>query len=476
MIKGIRLLSIVALAAGMSFNSQDVLGQIPQYYYLATNSGSNLSTFSSNFHLKSQFLYYPSDFNISPVAGEITTVYVRPSTRDTSVYTNFVVKLGMTANVGLVSGPWITAGMDTVIAEVTHMITGAKSNEWLAIPLKIPFNYDGTSNLIFEVSQTAYTGGFATTFSGNPRPSVSRMKYGPMTGTNYAELFTPIFFGFDMCKPVVFDLGADTCFGEGIVLSAGNTTGATYTWNNGSSQPTLQVNDAGTYYVSVTSAEGCVATDTIHIINAPVKEIKTSVCGAYTINDETFTATGIYTQTFPLASGCDSILILDLTINKVEEPIISVDQFNLSTTIPYSTYQWIRDGATIPGATAAIHTATVNGRYQVKVTDEHGCTDTSEAYAITNAGTGIGNNTAEMARVKLYPNPASHQVIIQNQNGLKLNAVTVTNLVGQVIQTVTLNSMATRYALNTTALASGIYLLIIHTDAGQEVKKIEIRK
>lgn len=60
-------------------------------------------------------------------------------------------------------------------------------------------------------------------------------------------------------------LGNDTalCQGNSINLNV-STPSATYLWNNGSTLPTLNVNQAGTYWVEV-NVNGCIAKDTVSI-------------------------------------------------------------------------------------------------------------------------------------------------------------------------------------------------------------------
>lgn len=71
-----------------------------------------------------------------------------------------------------------------------------------------------------------------------------------------------------MTQPPVVNLGMDTvlCEGQVLVLDAGNT-GATYSWNNGSSAQTLNVHQAGTYTVSVNN--GCTRSDAIAVFFNP---------------------------------------------------------------------------------------------------------------------------------------------------------------------------------------------------------------
>jgi len=64
-------------------------------------------------------------------------------------------------------------------------------------------------------------------------------------------------------------LGKDVvlCKNSSLTLDANTfSAGETYRWNNGSTNPTLNVNQAGTYAVAVTYNDGCTLTDTVRIL------------------------------------------------------------------------------------------------------------------------------------------------------------------------------------------------------------------
>jgi gliding motility-associated-like protein len=67
-------------------------------------------------------------------------------------------------------------------------------------------------------------------------------------------------------KPLV-NTGNDTtvCSGNGIVLSAGNTTAASYLWNTGESTPAITVFKPGQYVVTVTD-NSCSASDSVNVV------------------------------------------------------------------------------------------------------------------------------------------------------------------------------------------------------------------
>jgi hypothetical protein len=108
-----------------------------------------------------------------------------------------------------------------------------------------------------------------------------------------------------------------------------------------------------------------------------------TACSTYTLNAQTYTASGAYVQTLVNAAGCDSVLTINLTIINV---LLSASQTNVSCNggangtativpsgggLPYS-YAWSPSGGA--GATASGLAA---GTYTVTVADANTCTATS---------------------------------------------------------------------------------------------------
>ncbi len=69
------------------------------------------------------------------------------------------------------------------------------------------------------------------------------------------------------------------------------------------------------------NADGCDSVVTLHLtINQPVTNaISATACQSYTWNEQTYNASGEYTQTFTAANGCDSVVTLNLIINQPTE-------------------------------------------------------------------------------------------------------------------------------------------------------------
>ena len=106
------------------------------------------------------------------------------------------------------------------------------------------------------------------------------------------------------------------CAGTSVTLSG---TGAdTYSWNNSVSNgvgfnPTV----SNEYVVTVADVNGCLGTDTVNVtVNNPSSSTLTEIAlDSYTLNGQTYTQSGIYTQLIPNAAGCDSTITLNLSLS-----------------------------------------------------------------------------------------------------------------------------------------------------------------
>jgi hypothetical protein len=106
------------------------------------------------------------------------------------------------------------------------------------------------------------------------------------------------------------------CKGDAITLSG---TGANaYTWNNNITN-TVAFNpiETATYSVSGTDANGCINSDEVIVTvnEASASTLTESAMDSYTLNGQTYTQSGTYTQVIPNAAGCDSTITLDLTLS-----------------------------------------------------------------------------------------------------------------------------------------------------------------
>lgn len=102
-------------------------------------------------------------------------------------------------------------------------------------------------------------------------------------------------------------------------------------------------------------------------VNATRSTLTVASCDSYSLNNQTFDSSGVYEQTIPNASGCDSIITLYLTINKkLTEQTISIcngDSYfagGANQTVPGIFYDTLQ---TVLGCDSVVKTSlTVNPR------------------------------------------------------------------------------------------------------------------
>jgi len=112
--------------------------------------------------------------------------------------------------------------------------------------------------------------------------------------------------------------GADQsiCSGDQVTLSGAG--GSNYQWNNNVvNGQAFTPNQTANYVVNGIDANGCSGTDTVTIAVLPntSSTLTQTALDSYTLNGQTYTQSGTYTQTVPAANGCDSVITLNLTLN-----------------------------------------------------------------------------------------------------------------------------------------------------------------
>ncbi len=82
---------------------------------------------------------------------------------------------------------------------------------------------------------------------------------------------------------------------------------------------------SGTYFEVLTTWQGCDSTVILNLtVNpSPTTNLTETICGgSYTVGDSVYTTSGIYTNIFQTSDGCDSTVILDLTVNPTPTTIL----------------------------------------------------------------------------------------------------------------------------------------------------------
>lgn len=135
----------------------------------------------------------------------------------------------------------------------------------------------------------------------------------------------------------------------------------------------------------------------------------------------------------------------------------------LSTQNTHDAYQWLQNGAVIPGATSATYTVTENGSYSVAVINSPDCTDTSALIDITGLSVGTVNGSG--VNIAIYPNPSEGKVYIRTDIEY---TVSVLSIDGKVHI-----ERSSAKVLDLDQLSSGLYLLEFRNKDG---KLLAVRK
>lgn len=146
--------------------------------------------------------------------------------------------------------------------------------------------------------------------------------------------------------------------------------------------------------------------------------------------------------------------------------VITVDNFTLGTVGTYASYQWLLNDQPLPGANTASITVTENGDYRVITENEHGCTDTSDVYTVSNVS--VEALPAWIARINVFPNPATDKVFIQSPVKLQ---ITITTIEGKVLAQV-----ASEDVIDVSSYATGVYMLHLATADGAWIRTEKIIK
>ncbi len=186
---------------------------------------------------------------------------------------------------------------------------------------------------------------------------------------------------------------------------AGGTPNYTYNWNNGSSTQNLEGVGGGTYSVTVTDANNCIATATITVnepeeltselsagtiaCNGSTTDITNTVSGGTTpityewnngANTQNLTGVvaGTYSVTVRDNNSCS--VVREITITQPNVLAVSVDAGSVACNGSTTTASAVVSGGTEPyeyqwsnSATTQTITDIIAGTYSVTVTDDNGC-------------------------------------------------------------------------------------------------------
>ena len=244
-----------------------------------------------------------------------------------------------------------------------------------------------------------------------------------------------------------------------------NTCGSSYTWHG----HTYFVN--GTYRDTIHGLNA----DTIHTLNLTLHQpftIETSqnACDSYTWEGQTYTASGTYSKIYQSIYGCDSTMVLHLTIYNTPDAVIQYDSVThtLTCLTQNVTYQWLdcnNNYMQIPGATASTYVPTTNGSYAVLVKTGGICADVSNCIDV-DLTSGIA--TSGMREITCYPNPVTASLQLSGLAGDE--TITIYDVVGKAVCKAQAENSVKE--LDFVTFENGIYFIEIRNADYKVVKKV----
>ncbi|RKD90423.1 T9SS type A sorting domain-containing protein [Mangrovibacterium diazotrophicum] len=178
---------------------------------------------------------------------------------------------------------------------------------------------------------------------------------------------------------------------------------------NGSSY--LDWTETGTYERTLASTVGCdsLVTTNLTVLDGYSEEQYVTICEGE--NYLGWNESGTYDQALTASNGCDSTITTYLQVNKLIEPEIETDGDTLFCNTSYHAYQWYSQDGIVQDAFTSEYVISQSGTYYLVVTDEDGCTSSSELIAMIK--TAINELPSTNNDFLIYPNPSSGKIYIR---------------------------------------------------------------
>ncbi|OFY54158.1 MAG: hypothetical protein A2W93_00940 [Bacteroidetes bacterium GWF2_43_63] len=219
-----------------------------------------------------------------------------------------------------------------------------------------------------------------------------------------------------------------------IIINSNNAS--LFSWSNGINtnepQAVYPTHDSTFIVVVTDAASGLTLSDTIEIeVINDANEIFASSCDSYIAPDNNvLTSSGTYTYTIPTAFGCDSVVVLHLTINNTPSNVIQSDSVTLIAQ-QNCLYQWVECPTfnIIPSETNQSFSPSQSG-YFACIISQHNCTDTSDCYPVYPVEI-IENSFS--GGISVFPNPTDGKITIHFSHTAETPEVTIFDAYGKVV-------------------------------------------
>ena len=210
------------------------------------------------------------------------------------------------------------------------------------------------------------------------------------------------------------------------------------------------------------------ASITIYIDSVFYKTLNPVICQGqgFAVGIHFYTLQGTYHDTLNTISGCDSIITTNLTVIPTPPTPFITQNGLVLTSNSASGNQWYNQNGVISGAINQNYSVATNGNFYVIVTLNGCSSDTSNIILISNIGieTLVDDNI-----FRIYPNPVSKELIIENTAEAGESVFEIYNSIGQ---TIVRGRFYEKIKIPTSDIPAGIYLIKIETGGKLVCSKI----
>lgn len=246
------------------------------------------------------------------------------------------------------------------------------------------------------------------------------------------------------------------CNGSATGTVSGGTAPYSWQWTPGPASATYTNMCPGNYVVTVTDANNATATANVVIPNGPSisTTINQNACSSFFFNGMNLTNSGTYYDTLQTAQGCDSVIVLNLTITNLNATVSQAGNILTASPAGAASYTWVQCPMMIPmpAGNQQVYNAPGPGQYAV-IISQGGCTDTSSC--VTVVSTGLNREEAE-PELKLWPNPVRDVLHIEANGLSRLLNLTLYDGSGRVLKRCTLSGSGT---MDLQGIGKGVYYL-----------------
>lgn len=234
--------------------------------------------------------------------------------------------------------------------------------------------------------------------------------------------------------------------------------GETFSWQG------EEFAEAGVYYATYETVNGCDSIFTLHLDVNPTYESKEEheICAGDSFTwfgDEYFEA-GTYTYSTETIAGCDSLFVLELSVFEVD---VTVNQqgAELHALAEDASFQWINcaDDSFVEGATEALFVPEESGEYAVWVT-QNDCTALSDCFQVVISDVSVADVSSG---IYVYPNPALSQLNVELGELISSGTAKVFSVNGMKWKEISFTQEKT-FSISLDGLLPGVYILKLESD------------